>query len=67
MAKVTVELSEDEIKSVLAQAKARGVSANTIIQEAVSTQKVISENVGEDDELLIKKKGERYQKVVFKK
>ena len=66
MAKVTVELSEEELKSILAQAKARGVSPNTIIQEAVSTQKVISENVGADDEVLIKK-GDRYQKVVFKK
>ncbi|HEX8573344.1 MAG TPA: hypothetical protein VF759_11400 [Allosphingosinicella sp.] len=66
MPKVTVDLSEEDIKSVLAQAKARGVSANTIIQEAVTTQKVISENVGEKDDLLIKK-GDRFQKVVFKK
>ncbi|HET9640618.1 MAG TPA: hypothetical protein VFP12_15570 [Allosphingosinicella sp.] len=66
MPKVTVDLSEEDIKAVLAQAKARGVSANTIIQEAVTTQKVISENVGEKDDLLIKK-GDRFQKVVFKK
>lgn len=66
MPKVTVDLSEEDLKGILAQAKARDVSPNTIIQEAVTTQKVISENVGEKDDLLIKK-GDRYQKVVFKK
>jgi len=66
MPKVTVDLSEEDLKAILAQAKARGVSANTIIQEAVTTQKVISENVGENDDLLIKK-GDRFQKVVFRK
>jgi hypothetical protein len=66
MPKVTVDLSEEDLKAILAQAKARGVSPNTIIQEAVTTQKVITENVGENDDLLIKK-GDRFQKVVFRK
>lgn len=66
MPKVTVDLSEEDLRAILAQAKARRVSANTIIQEAVTTQKIISENVGEKDDLLIRK-GDRFQKVVFKK
>lgn len=60
-----INLDESSIKAIAELAQLRGVDANTVIQQAVATEKLIADNVGVDDELLIKK-GSEIRKVVFK-
>jgi len=62
--KYEVELSPENIEALRSLATRRGMDANTIIQQAIATEKLIADNVGEDDDLLIKK-GDKFQKIVF--
>lgn len=64
MAQYKVELSEEVIKALQELARRRGLDANTIIQQAITTEKLIADNVGKDDDLLIKK-GDSFKKIVF--
>jgi predicted transcriptional regulator len=59
-----VELTDEQIRMLQELAARRGVDANTVIQQAISTEKLIADNVGEQDDLLIRK-GDRMDKVVF--
>lgn len=65
-AKYEVELSDENIRALQDLAARRGKDANTIIQQAIATEKLIADHVGKDDDLLIKK-GDSFQKVVFDK
>lgn len=51
----TVSLSEEELATLLALGKVRGVDANTVVKQAIGTEKLIAENVGEKDELLVRR------------
>jgi hypothetical protein len=64
--KYEVELSPENIEALKSLATRRGMDANTIIQQAIATEKLIADNVGENDDLLIKK-GDKFQKIVFDK
>ena len=64
--KVEAELSLADFETLKELAQKRGLNANTVLQQAIATEKLISENVGPNDELLIKK-GERFSKVLFSK
>jgi hypothetical protein len=67
MAEFTVQLGEDDLNKLAELAKARGVDANTVLQQAISTEKLIADNVQEGDDLLIKKKDNSFSKIVFSK
>ncbi len=67
MAAVTVQLSDDDLQKLAELAKQRGVDANTVHQQAISTEKLIADNVQDGDDLLIKKKDNSYSRIVFSK
>ncbi len=64
MAEYKIELSDEDFQKINALAKARGVNANTIISQAISTEKVIADNVDAQDDLLIKK-GNTFKKIIL--
>jgi hypothetical protein len=66
MAEYKVDLNDEQLQMLHDLARRRGVDANTILQQAISTEKLIADHVGDEDELLIKK-GDRFEKVVFDK
>jgi len=66
MAEYKVDLTDEQIKMLQELAARRGVNANTIIQQAISTEKLIADNVEQGDDLLIKK-GDKLKRVVLKK
>lgn len=66
MAEYRVDLTEEQVKMLQELAAKRGVNANTIIQQAISTEKLIADNVEQGDDLLIKK-GDKLKRVVLKK
>ena len=66
MAEYKVDLTDEQIKMLQELAAKRGVNANTIIQQAISTEKLIADNVDQGDDLLIKK-GDKLKRVVLKK
>ena len=66
MAEYKVDLTEEQVKALQELARRRGLKMNEVLQQAISTEKLIADNVEEGDDLLIKK-GDRYKKVVFDK
>jgi hypothetical protein len=66
MAEYKVDLTDEQIRALQDLAKRRGVKMNEVIQQAISTEKLIADNVDEGDDLLIKK-GDRFKKVRFDK
>jgi predicted transcriptional regulator len=66
MAEYKVDLTDEQVRMLQELAAKRGVSANTVLQQAINTEKVIADNVDQGDDLLIKK-GDRLKKVVLKK
>jgi hypothetical protein len=64
--KVEAEISQANFEALKDLAQKRGLDANTVLQQAIATEKLISDNVGPDDELLIKR-GDRFSKVLFSK
>ena len=48
-------------------ANRRGIDANAVLQQAIATEKLLADNVGPGDDLLIKKTDNTYSKVIFKK
>lgn len=64
MAQYKIELTDELIQALQELAKRRGLDANTIIQQAITTEKLIADNVGKGDDLLIKK-GDKFEKIVF--
>jgi predicted transcriptional regulator len=66
MAEYKIDLDEDLVRMLTELSKKRKLSATEIIKQAVSTEKLISDNVELDkgDELLIKK-GDKFKKIVF--
>lgn len=65
MAEVQVTLSEEDLAALKALAERSGVSPTTALQQAIANAKVISDNLGEKDDLLIKK-GDKFLKVHIK-
>jgi hypothetical protein len=66
MAEYKVDLTDEQVKALQELAARRGLKMNEVLQQAISTEKLIADNVGEGDDLLIKK-GDRFKKVVFDK
>lgn len=62
---VEAELAPDAFEALKDLAEKRGLSANTVLQQAINTEKLLADNVGLDDEVLIKKSDNTYSKVLF--
>lgn len=63
--KVIAELSPEIFNQLTAIAAARGIDANTALEQAIGTEKLFVDNVGKDDEVVIHKPGNRLAKFVF--
>jgi predicted transcriptional regulator len=66
MAEYKVDLSDEVVRALQELAARRGLKMNEVLQQAISTEKLIADNVDEGDDLLIKK-GDKFKKVVFDK
>lgn len=55
MAEYKIDLSDEDIARIAALARERDVSAETIIKQAIATEKLIADNVGAKDELQVKR------------
>lgn len=65
MPQVTANLTDEQYNSLVEIARQRGLDANTVLQQAISTEKLISDNVSPADDLLIKRPDNTVTKVVF--
>jgi hypothetical protein len=65
--KVQAELPVDLFNALKELAIRRGVSANTIVQQAIRTEKLLADNVAPDDKVLITKKNNTVQQILFEK
>lgn len=66
MAAVKVDLSDQDIANLKALTGRTGLDANTVIQQAIANAKLLSDNVADQDDLLIKK-GDKFLKVNLSK
>jgi predicted S18 family serine protease len=64
MPEYKVDLTDEQVQALQELARRRGLKMNEVLQQAISTEKLIADNVEEGDDLLIKK-GDRFKKVVF--
>lgn len=64
---VQAELSKSAFDALKELARRRGVDANTALQQAIATDKLISDHVGINDKLLIEKPDKTYSRVIFSK
>jgi hypothetical protein len=65
MPQVQANLTDEDMKNLLEIAARRGVSANTVLQQAIATEKLISDNVKVGDDLIIKRPDNTVSKFVF--
>ena len=65
MPEVQATLTDEEMQALLELASRRGVDPNTVLKQAIATEKLISDNVKEGDDLLIKKPNNTIAKVNF--
>jgi hypothetical protein len=54
MPQVQAQISDEDLSSLLELARRRGVDANTVLRQAIRTAKLISDNVGPKDDLIVK-------------
>jgi predicted transcriptional regulator len=64
---VTAEIPEDLYKSLLALAEKRGVSANTVLSQAINTEKYLSESEAAGDKVLMETPDRRLERLTRKK
>ena len=57
---VMAKLDKSVFDALVQLANARGVSANTVLQQAIRTEKLLSDNITQNDKLLIKKPNDSY-------
>ena len=67
MPEVRAKLTDENLEALKQLAIARGIDANTVLQQAISTEKLIADNVKPGDDLLIKRKDNTFSKVIFAK
>jgi hypothetical protein len=67
MPSVQAQLTEEDVRTLMELAAKRGVDANTILQQAITTEKLIADNVGPKDDLLIRRSDNSFVRVEFKK
>lgn len=64
MPEFKVDLSDEQVSALQELARRRGLKLSEVLQQAISTEKLIADNVQEGDDLLIRK-GDQFKKVVF--
>ncbi len=64
---VQAELSQSAFDALKELARRRGVDANTALQQAIATDKLISDHVGINDKVLIERPDKTYARVIFSK
>lgn len=62
---VAAQLSQASYDALVALAARRGVDANTVLAQAIQTEKLLADNVRPNDEVLIRKGDNSFSKVVF--
>jgi hypothetical protein len=65
MPKIQAELTDEQLRILTELARQRGVDANTVLQQAISTEDLLARNVGDGDDVIIKRKDKSLAKVVF--
>lgn len=65
--KVQAELSRTTYDALVELAARRGLDANTVLQQAIGTEKLFADNVGVEDEVLIKKPDQTWSRVLFER
>lgn len=65
MQEFKIQLTDDEFKTIHILASKRRTKPNAVIQQALATEKLLADNMGPEDELLIKKRNGEMQKVIF--
>ncbi|KMO12301.1 hypothetical protein SQ03_24680 [Methylobacterium platani JCM 14648] len=61
------ELPKSTFDALKELAERRGVDANTVLQQAIETEKLLSDHVGVDDKVLIERPNKTYARVIFSK
>ena len=64
---VEAELTQAQFNTLKELAGRRGVNANTVLQQAIETEKLFADEIGPSDEVLIKRADNTYSKVLFQK
>jgi hypothetical protein len=64
---IEAELPRELFEALKELALRRGLDANTVLQQAIQTEKLLADNVGIDDEVLIKKSNNSYSRVLFER
>jgi hypothetical protein len=67
MVSVSAELTAEQLEILRDLAGRRGVSANTVLQQAIKTEKLFADNVKANDEVLIRHPDNTYARVLFKR
>jgi len=64
--KITADLSKDLFDALIELAKQRGVSANTVLQDAIAREKYFSDKEASGASILIEEKDKTFKKVLRK-
>ena len=64
--KITADLSKDLFDTLIELAKQRGVSANTVLQDAIAREKYFSDKEASGASILIEEKDKTFKKVLRK-
>ena len=65
MPQVTANLTDQQYNDLVEIARERGLDANTVLQQAIATEKLISQNVSPEDDLVIRRPNKTETKFEF--
>ena len=63
---VTAELPEDLYETLVELAKKRGVTANTVLQQAIQTEQYLSEREAAGEKVLLEKSDRSLKRIIRK-
>lgn len=63
--KISGEVSKELLDALLELAKRRGVSANTVLQQAIANEKFLDDQQAQGSSLLIEKPNKTFRKLIF--
>lgn len=63
--KVSADLTPELLRDLKELAVRRGLSANQVLQQAISTEKLFADSVGKGDKVLIHRPNNTTQQVLF--
>lgn len=62
--RITAEIPEDLYQALVELAKQRGVSANTVLVQAIQTEKYLADNEAEGAKLLLEKPNRTFKRLI---